>query len=264
MMRDRFRASILVMAAMIVPSAPGFAQSAPKAASAKARPAARFDPHDLTGVWTKSRGTVLTLSKDAPPMTPEGLAKFNLTKPSYGPRAVPAALGNDPSMGTCDPPGMPRSIFLEVSIYNMEFVQTPLKVIQFFEWAHDWRPIWTDGRELPKDPEPKWQGYSVGKWQGDTFVVDSLGFDADRTWLDHFGNPISDDARLEERYRRVDADTLEFTATLTDPKVYTKPWVGDKKILKLIPNGEIQELYCVPSEEQSFNKGIRDPAVGKK
>jgi hypothetical protein len=221
-----------------------------------------FDPHDLSGVWTKTRGTYLGMSNTPPPFTPEGQAKFNETRPSYGPRAVPAAKGNDPSMGTCDPPGMPRSLFLEVSIYNMEMVPAPGRVIQFFEWAHDYCNIWTDGRELPKDPDPRWQGYSVGKWVGDTFVVDSLGFD-ERTWLDHFGNPVSDAMRLQERYRRLDKDTLELTMTVTDPKIYTKPWVSDKKILKLVPKGELAELYCVPSEEQAFNKGIRDPAAGK-
>jgi hypothetical protein len=67
-------------------------------------------------------------------------------------------------------------------------------------------------------------GVFGGRWDADTFVVNSLGFDK-RTWLDHFGNPVSEEARLEERYRRVDKDTPELTITLTDPKAYTKPLV---------------------------------------
>jgi len=143
----------------------------------------------------------------------------------------------------------------------MEIVQTPHRVLQFFEWAHSWREIWTDGRDLPKDPEPRWMGYSVGKWEGDTFVVDSTGFD-ERTWLDHFGTPHSDQMRLQERYKRLDRDNLELTMTLTDPMTFTKPWVSEKKIFKLDPKAEIQELFCVPSEEEAFNKKVRDPAGG--
>jgi hypothetical protein len=82
--------------------------------------------------------------------------------------------------------------------------------------------------------------------------------------VDHFGNPHSDQMHLEERYRRVDRDTLELTMTLTDPKTYTKPWVSEKKIHKLVPNREISEIFCVPSEEEEFNRNIRDPAGGVK
>ena len=105
-------------------------------------------------------------------------------------------------------------------------------------------------------------GYSVGRWEGDTFVVDSTGFD-ERTWLDHFGNPHSDEMRLQERYRRVNHDTIEFVITLTDPKTYTKPWVSDTKILTWQNMKEFpDELFCVPSEEQAFNRRVRDPAAG--
>jgi hypothetical protein len=136
-------------------------------------------------------------------------------------------------------------------------------VVQFFEWHHVYRPIWTDGRELPKDAmdNPRWLGFSVGKWDGDVFVVDSIGFD-DRTWLDHFGHPHSDEMRLQERYHRLDRDTLELTLTLNDPKIYTKPWVSDTKTFKLEPAKEMQEIFCVPSEEEAFNKRVRDPAAG--
>ncbi len=258
MRNSRAVALVMVLAPVLL------AQGQGKARGGKNAPAAPtvsvpHDPRDLSGVWKRSGG-VLTMSSETPPMTPWGLARFNAAKPVYGPRAVPGGLGNDP-MGTCDPLGMPRNLFLEVSIYPYEIVQTPNRVFQFFEWAHSYRVIWTDGRELPKDPDPQWMGYSVGKWEGDTFVVKSLGFD-ERTWLDHFGNPVSEDMTLEERYRRVDRDTLELTMTITAPKAYTKPWVSEEKTLKLAPKGEIQELFCVPSEEQRFNKLVRDPGSG--
>src|SRR5438067_2244795 len=150
---------------------------------ASAATAQTYDPHDLTGTWTRTN-RILTMSNETPPMTAWGKAKFDAAKPVYGPRAVAGGLGNDPVM-TCDPLGMPRNLFLEVSIYPMEILETPKRMLEFFEWAHAWREIWMDGRPLPKDPEPRWMGYSIGKWDGDTFVVNSLGFD-ERTWLDHF------------------------------------------------------------------------------
>ena len=228
-------------------------------AAATPRESVPHDPHDLTGVWRREGG-VLTMSAKTPAMTPWAKAKFDANKPVYGPRAVQGGFGNDP-MSNCDPNGMPRSIFLEVSIYPYELAQLPNRVVQFFEWQHSYRTIWTDGRELPKDPDPQWMGYSVGKWEGDTFVVKSLGFD-ERAWLDHFGDPVSDDMVLEERYKRVDRDTLEVNMTITAPKAYTEPWISEKKTLRLVPKGELQELFCVPSEEQRFNSLVRDPGSG--
>jgi hypothetical protein len=149
-------------------------------------------------------------------------------------------------MSQCDPLGIPRNLFLEVSIYPMEIVQTPKRTFQFFEWAHAWREVWTDGRKLPENPDPHWMGYSVGRWEGDTFVVETIGMD-DRAWLDHFGNPVSEDMRL-----------------VGAPMAYTRPWVSETKIMKLAPaDREIQELFCVPSEEMRFNELVRLPAAGE-
>jgi hypothetical protein len=214
---------------------------------------------DIFGIWGRA-DRLFTLSVDPPPRTAWGEEKFNSYKPSYGPRAIPPALGNDPQ-GNCDPLGIPRTLFLENNPGAFEFIQVPGRVLQIFERHHVWREIWTDGRELPKDAEPRWMGYSVGRWEGDTFVVNSVGFD-ERTWLDHFGNPHSDEMRLEERYRRADANTMEFTLKIDDPKTYTRPWMSDKKIVRLQPARAFEELFCVPSEEQAFNKRIRDPAGG--
>jgi hypothetical protein len=257
-MRKSFAALVV---AVVIPGSVAFGQNAQRLPPAAAKSTESFDPHDLSGIWEKSRGTLLTMSNEVPSFTPAGQAKFNATKPGYGPRQVPPAIGNDP-MGTCDPLGMPRSLFLEVSINKMQIAQLPNRVFQFFEWQHSWREIWTDGRENPKDPDPRWMGYSVGKWDGNTFVVNSVGFDP-RTWLDHFGNPVSDEMRMEERYQRADHDTLELTITLNDPKMYTKPWVSQKRVMKLANQKGFDEVFCVPSEEQAFNKNVRDPAGGK-
>jgi hypothetical protein len=134
-------------------------------------------------------------------------------------------------------------------------------MLQHMQYHDAWRTIWTDGRALPKDPDPAWYGYAIGRWEGDTFVVESIGYD-DRTWLDHFGNPHSDQMRLVERYRRTDKDTLQLDMTLTDPKTYTKPWVANT-ITFVNPKTAIFEEICSPSEEHRFNDAIRDESNAK-
>ena len=245
----------IAVAAVLVFSSVALAQNRKgDAAKANAAPSAPAPARDLSGVWKWSKG-VLTMSNDTPPMTPAGQARFNANKPSYGPRAIPPALGNDP-MGNCDPLGIPRLLLLENSPGDLEFIQIPGRVIQLFDRHHVHRIIWTDGRELPKDADPRMLGYSVGHWEGDVFVVQSNTFD-DRTWLDHFGYPHSDEMRLEERYHRLDRDNMQLVMTLTDPSIYTKPWVSETKNFRLSRLKEFaEELFCIPSQEQEFTIGL--------
>lgn len=212
-----------------------------------------FDHHDLSGFWQIQCRAGCTMSNQ-PAMTAWGKAQFDAAKPGIGPRAQP--LGNDPMM-VCDPLGVPRILLYPAT--PVEMVQTPDATYQFFDWFHTFRKIWTDKRELPKDPDPSWFGYSVGRWDGDTFIVDSIGFN-DRTWLDQLGNPHSDEMKLQERWRRADHDTLELSMTLTDPKAYTKPWVSDSKVYKLTPGTKFLESFCVPSDEAAYKEEMRDPA----
>ena len=134
----------------------------------------------------------------------------------------------------------------------------------FFEREHEWRQIWTDGRGHPKDPEPTWMGDSIGKWEGDTFVVDTIGLN-EKSWLDFYGDPHSDDIHLIERYKRVDHDTLTLQLIVEDPKAYTATWVGDTKTYKLLKGKKayMEELPCIPEEEDSFTNRIRMPAAGR-
>lgn len=239
-----------------------FATSARSAAQEKiAKQAPAPAPkRDISGVWLYqgSGGQEATApEKDMPPMTPWAQAKFAAEKPGYGSRAVPD--GNDPIL-QCDPAGFPRIMFFPTPF---EFVQTRDRIIQFFEREHAWRPIWTDGRALPKDPDPTWYGYAIGHWEGDyTLVVESAGFN-DKTWLGATGYPHSDEMRVTERYQRVDRDTILYDIRVDDPKAYTKPIIGPERRMKLRPGVEISELPCVWSEENSFTKRIREPAVRK-
>ena len=230
-----------------------------------------FDKQDLTGVWMLGRGgggalvnegiRLTEWSNQEPPWTPQGLAAFNANKPGKGPRRAPPAFGNDP-LGGANPVGLAR--LLE---YNRphETFQFEDKVVQIFEWNHTWRIIWTDGRDLPENPDPWWYGHSIGRWEGDTFVVETVGLDS-RAWLDEWGTPASPALRLEERWRRVDSETIEFTMTFNDPDIFAQPWTSDTRTFKLqgpdSPYAEIYEVIFAPIDEQDFNQTIRDPAGG--
>jgi hypothetical protein len=123
-----------------------------------------------------------------------------------------------------DPTGFPRIILYELRPFQI--VQTSNQVLILYMFEKRWRVIWTDGRALPTNPDPRWYGYSVGRWVDDQpLVVNTVGTD-DRTWLDNAGNPHSNSLRVEERYRRVNQRTMELTVTLTDPLVYAKAWVA--------------------------------------
>jgi hypothetical protein len=234
-----------------------------------------FDPRDLSGHWDRtspivSFGNVPTgAARENPgvqeaPFTPEGRAMYEVNRPGYGPRR--STQRNDP-LGRCEPLGLVRHLTAEIiEPHNtFEIVQTPGRILQFFEYRHDWREIWMDGRALPAltDVDPKWNGFSVGRFEGDVLVVQSVGFD-ERSWVDKFGYPHSEQMRLEERYRRVDAATLELVITLTDPVVYTRPWISDTKRFRLNRDkarGWDEQIYCVPSEEFPFQRLIQSGNV---
>jgi hypothetical protein len=245
-----------------------------------AQSGAVFDPRDISGNWDRSsrsgvfgvvpagaRGQQPQSAPEAP-FTGEGKTRYDENKPGHGPKATNGPEWNDP-IGKCEPLGLVRHLNTEVGVPHsaLEIVQLPGRVIQFFEYRHDWREIWADGRTLPtlKEVDPSWNGYSVGRWEGDTFVVETVGLD-ERSWIDNLGYPHSEDARLEERYRRVDADTLELTETITDPVTYTRTLVSDRKLFKLNRTKAAKwrpQIYCVPSEEFTLYELIRYGGVSK-
>jgi len=227
-----------------------------------APPEVKFDPRDLSGVWLRQGPQ--GISDSPPPLTPAGEAIFRQSVPLETLADSKAPLrGNDPIM-RCDPWGFPR-VMLDFGA-PIEFGHLPTRIVQFFEWTHVWRDIWLDGRSLPTDPDPRWMGYSVGRWEGDTLVVETIGLDP-RAWLDDPGHRQSGRGRYVERYRRVDARTIQYDATLHDPDYYTKPWVATPRTFRLLPvdgwpQAELREEFCAPSVEQDFNETIRDPAGG--
>lgn len=226
-------------------------------------PAPAAPPRDISGTWDAfGAGIGAAGVKSHSPFTDWGKQMADSYKPGDGPRKVEIGLINDP-LDNCDPAGFPRDLLFELRPFQV--VQTPDQVLMLYEYQKTWRVIWTDGRELPKNPEPRWYGYSVGHWEDDsTLVVNTIGTN-DKTWLDNAGDPHSADMRVEERYHRVDRDTMEITVKIDDPKAYTEPWLGlNKLVLRRQPRSfDIREMICSPTEAAEYKKMVGDPATEK-
>lgn len=153
-------------------------------------------------------------------MTAWGQEQFKAARSVFGPDKTTPKLSNDP-VYRCYPPGLPR-IYLHPK--PIEIVQLPDEVVMLFEYDRIVRHIYTDGRPHEEflDP-PLWMGDSIGRWEGDTLVIDTIGFN-DRTWLDRVGHPHSNALHLVERMRRTSHDVLTDEITIEDPKAYTKSW----------------------------------------
>jgi hypothetical protein len=261
LMRKTVWLSFAALTAVLASPDVVFAQAAQPTPSlydrlAKNGPGGPAPLRDLSGFWTGPAGATVL---EPPPMTPLGQARFKQNIPD------PFSAQSNDGYKTCDPFGFPRSAITETR--GMGFAQIPPdRILILTQFQKIWRVVWMDGRPLPKNvgakgrPDTRWYGYSVGHWDGDfTLVVESTGLD-DRTWIDKRGLPHSADARVEERYKRVDHNTLEVTITIDDPKMYTKPFVVAMNKFRWIPNQEDEEQLCVPSEALEYLKTIADPA----
>jgi hypothetical protein len=173
-------------------------------------------------------------------MTQQGEAKFKSARPNRGPHAVTLPHTND-SVLTCFPPGVPRIYSIGLGL-PFEIVQIPGRVIMIFEYDHFVREIFTDGRPHPADLNLTWMGDSIGTWDGETLVVDTIGFN-DKTWLDQLGHPHSDALHVIERLRRVSPDSMTDDITMDDPKTYRKPWVA-RIVFDFRPDWKIEEHVC--------------------
>jgi hypothetical protein len=219
----------------------------------------QFDPHDFTGIWEMTVRDH-TLGVKPPPLTPAGVA------------AMAGRVTANAPWFTCNPMGFPRLVNEDEPI---EWIMTKDKVLQVFQWEHRIRYLWTDGRALPSGQSlenlgPAWYGHSVANWEGDTLIVNTVGLE-ERAWLDQNGLPKSFHARIEERYRRIDYNTIELQMTVYDPEYYTAPYVGAKRTFKKITDDHVTyfgwvglfagvtEGICAPvNEVEGFNKGFRD------
>jgi hypothetical protein len=226
-------------------------------------PAGPAPRRDLSGTWDAGNAGIQPTGHVAAPFTPRGEQMAKANKPGNGSRLVSVNDDNDPLSTMGDPTGFPRIVLYELRPFQI--VQTSNQVLILYMFEKRWRVIWTDGRALPTNPDPRWYGYSVGRWVDDsTLVVNSVGTD-DRTWIDNAGNPHSNSLRVEERYHRVNQQKMELTVTLDDPEVYTKPWMAvDKLPINLMPNGsDLMEMIPSASEAAAYRRVIASQAKTK-
>ena len=193
---------------------------------------------DLSGIWEPTGFRYLT-SLDSDGIQIE-----------FQPWALIAFLRSQANKGRDDPdanctfPGVPR---IDAVPGPVKIVQNPGLITFLYEAFTTYRQIHTDGRALPKDPNPTWLGYSVGKWEGDTLVVDSLGFN-DKTWLDNAAHVHSEALRVTERFHRRDFGHIDIQITIDDPKTYLRPWTVTEE-LHLVPDSELIEFVCVENNK---------------
>jgi len=287
-MRNPFRVSVIMVSAALTLSLLAFTQNArsqqsgpPKDRKATTAPAPL---HDISGTWEPANGPndgiqpygVKAVPNDGKPehqlpYTPYGLETYKSHKAPIGADEVLPTQYNDPR-DRCEPLGFPRADLYYLR--ETQVMQNEYKVAILYQYAETWRVIWTDGRKLPElvdggvlvgkeVREPRFYGYSVGKWMDDnTLVVQTIGMmPEDRVWLDLTGRPISDAARVEERFHRVNHDRVELTVTINDPKMYSKPWIAMNKFPMRLedPHRDVMEVYCSPSEMEKYDKLFANP-----
>ncbi len=189
---------------------------------------------DLSGIWQIKGLYVGDISMDLKP----GEVSFQPWAETLYKNRRATESKDDPT-GWCVPGGVPRS---DVVPYPFKILQMPGMMVILYEAVHHFRQIFMDGRQPPADPNPTWLGYSVARWDGDTLVVDTSGFN-DHGWLDNFGHPNTDALRVTERFRRRDFGNMEIEVTIEDSKAYTKPWTV-KLPYTLMPDTELLEYVC--------------------
>jgi hypothetical protein len=190
---------------------------------------------DLSGIWraddARYNNNLLPDGVDAP-MLPWAAEVYKRRVETFG---------FDRPMTFCMPHGVPDA--MTVTGLPFKILQTPRATIVLFEEFHVYRQIHTDGRKLPVDPDPNWYGYSVGRWEDDTLVVETAGF-KEGSWLDNNGHPHTEALRTTERLRRIDFGRMELDVTIDDPKAYSRPWKSQTVGLVLVPDTELLEHLC--------------------
>jgi hypothetical protein len=242
----------LVLSAASLLAAPAFAQwdplktpNIPRTGNGKVdmtapAPKAKDGKPDLSGIWQPPSVKYLIniaadLKADDVPMQPWAADLYKQRR---------ATNGKDDPDAKCLPSSMPRKDGVS-SPYKL--IQLPDEVVFLYESRTTFRQIFLDGRPMPKDPQPAWDGYSTGHWDGDTLVVETTGFN-DLSWLDSNGHPHTDALHLTERFHRRDFGHLEIQIAIDDPKAYTKPW-SVTEVVNFLPDSELIEYICNENEK---------------
>jgi hypothetical protein len=238
--------------------------------SAFAKGQNRFDRHDVSGVWwvqapgpdtllergkkgDASKCETCHISEHAapePPLTPWAISHLMIPRPVSMPSPA----------DTCDPIGVPAQYWF-TQLYPFEFVVTPERIFQFFEKQYEWREIRMNGTH-PEHVHPSYMGDAVGKWEGSTLVIDTVGFDGREMEPVGVNHRMSPAFHLIERWQRVSATELELDATYYDELAWgRKPWASLKKTFLLQPNMKLFESLCSPSENKKFGDRFLNPSV---
>ena len=196
---------------------------------------------DLSGVWEASPPYFNDLARD---LKPGELAMLPWAKKLQAERE--GRDHRDDPLNTCMPPGVPRiNMTTANGPHPLKIVQTPMLVVLLYETSVNstFRQVFLDGRTFPKDPQPTWLGYSVGRWEGDTLVVDTVGFNG-RSWVDTAkGHPQTESAHVTERFTRLDVGHMQIDITIDDPGAYEKPWRANVPF-HLLADTDLIETYC--------------------
>ena len=240
------RAAVLALSAALTAVSPAFAQwkNIPSAPSLAA-PAPRTSDGkpDLTGVWQADGQTYFF--DLAAGLKPEDVVMLPWARALQQQREANEH-GDDP-LARCLPHGVPR--INTNGLFPFKIVQTPTLVVILYEQLNLFRQVFLDGRTLSGDVNPTWLGYSTGRWDGDTLVVDTRGFN-DKTWLDtRKGRPASDALHVVERFRRPKYGELEIVAKIEDPKAYARPWTTTVQRNHLQTGTDLLEFICAENEK---------------
>jgi hypothetical protein len=214
---------------------PDLAAPAPRTADGKP---------DLSGLWQPASGGAdpqfVDIAKEVQGGLPFQKWAADLVK------ARRAENNKDDPDGHCQPLG---TVKMHLHPYPRKILQMPGLMVILYERDTVYRQIFTDGRPLPVDPQPSFYGYSTGKWEGDSLVVQTNGF-KDDLWLDISGTPLTDAGVVTERYHRPNFGKLEIDVTVDDPKAYTKPWTIRVNQV-LAPDTELLQFFCVENEKDA-------------
>ncbi len=244
-MRSRFRICIAAAALVVLPLGAQWknlpSKGVPRTSDGKVNLSApapqSSDGHpDLSGIWEPSANKYL---RDiAVDLKPAEVPFQPWAKALYQQRLDGSHSKEDPD-ANCLPQGVPK---IDAAPAPWKIVQTRGFIVIVYEAFNLWRQVFLDGRELEQDANPTWMGYSTGKWDGDTLVVDSRGFNG-KAWLDQLGKPSTEALHVTERFRRKDFGHMNIQITVDDPKAYTRPWSVNEEV-HLLTDTELLEFIC--------------------
>lgn len=240
--------ALMVLACIALASLETRAQESPESASRAPvwGEGSKVKVPDFTGVWRTIAPPAaprvdttlrwIPAPGELPPFTPEYLERYRRVQASRE-----SGSEETEPVTRCLPPGMP---YVTLAQYGLEIVQGKDKIALFSEWMDAYRRIYLDGRTMPKDFDPSYNGFATGRWEGETLVVETVNL-RDDTVLDRYGSPHSDAMRITERIRLADPNTLEDEITVVDAKAFTKPWEFVRRYRRAGPgDDELHENTC--------------------